>query len=213
MTQPLEFTLRIVGAGIVLCSLLVVIDRTVRRASDSAFPRKLAHILCGLIILPLPAILGRAGIEVLGIAFIPGLLFSRHFNLLPTLHESEQSSFGEIAYPAGIVLLTGAGLSVQAWEYGICAMCFADPIAALVGRKYGRHQFKTLGAVKSLEGAGACALACWIAATFISGNPAFAFVTAGVAIGSSLVESLIGFGLDNLVLPLAAGLLFALLVR
>ncbi|EPX65109.1 hypothetical protein D187_000534 [Cystobacter fuscus DSM 2262] len=96
---------------------------------------------------------------------------------------------------------------------GVLAMTIGDALASLVGRRFGRHRYETLGGeFKSLEGSLAlCAstFLCVLAAlTWLPGLPpdmprvTLALLAAVVA---TCVEALGIRGLDNLWVPLATG--------
>lgn len=106
-----------------------------------------------------------------------------------------------------ITLLLGASLSLALFSpvvasTAIWIVAFADAIATIVGRSIGNHRIP-YNVKKSIEGS----LAAWIAA-FLCGCvylPLFPAILAGLF--ASLIESLPLRSLDNLFVPVGAGLL------
>ena len=106
-----------------------------------------------------------------------------------------------------ITLLLGASLSLALFSPVVAStviwiVAFADAIATIVGRSIGNHRIP-YNVKKSIEGS----LAAWIAA-FLCGCvylPLFPAILAGLF--ASLIESLPLRSLDNLFVPIGAGLL------
>ncbi|MEK7732803.1 MAG: haloacid dehalogenase-like hydrolase [Planctomycetota bacterium] len=111
-----------------------------------------------------------------------------------------------------ITLLLGASLSLALFSPVVAStviwiVAFADAIATIVGRSIGNHRIP-YNVKKSIEGS----LAAWIAA-FLCGCvylPLFPAILAGLF--ASLIESLPLRSLDNLFVPIGAGLLLLCLV-
>ncbi len=83
-------------------------------------------------------------------------------------------------------------------EAAIVVTAVADPVAALVGSRYGR------GAAKSLPGSLACAGVAAVVLAVLGFGPA---AVALAAIGAAVAERIPWRGADNLALPLAVGAL------
>ena len=106
-----------------------------------------------------------------------------------------------------VTLGLGALLSLMlfpepAASIAIYALAFGDGLSSLVGRLFGTVRIPFTGG-KSLEGSLTCFLAVWAAAYGRTGDPAGSLAIAGVA---TVAEAAPTRDLDNLLLPLAAGL-------
>ena len=102
---------------------------------------------------------------------------------------------------------------------GILPMAYGDSAAAVVGEKFGRRKYKLL-ATKSLEGSIAMFFAAFLSMTvgfiFFSFLHSFAvsrilFNALGVALVTTVVESISPRGCDNLTVPFAGALTLILL--
>jgi len=94
---------------------------------------------------------------------------------------------------------------------GVIMLTFGDPLAEIIGRKYGRH---ALIGKKTLEGFLACfagALASGLAFGCLAFGMPFIPVIAG-ALAASITELLTFKGGDNLLIPIISGLAMALLI-
>ena len=84
----------------------------------------------------------------------------------------------------------------------IYALAFGDGFASLAGKMYGRHRPACLFG-KSVEGSLACFTAAFTCAALVSRNPVASFA---VALTAAAAEALPLEDYDNIVLPLAAGI-------
>jgi phytol kinase len=96
-----------------------------------------------------------------------------------------------------------------AFSYAALMLALPDPAAALVGRRFGSLRWPIPGGEKSLFGSLAFfAVAFGIGIVFglATGNGSILTVAA-VALVITGVEAVLGYGLDNLFIPVVAGLL------
>ena len=127
-----------------------------------------------------------------------------------SLHRRDGSrSAGEMLFPlalGGTALWAGA--PTAAWLCGALVLVFSDSAAALVGRRWGRTHFRTLGGTKSLEGSAAffastLFILLALSALQLGAAPALAGLLL-LAAGLTAVEAVAGMGTDNLAIPLTA---------
>ncbi|MBI4435813.1 MAG: hypothetical protein HY590_00140 [Candidatus Omnitrophica bacterium] len=130
-------------------------------------------------------------------------------------------NFGAVYFPISFVILL-----TFCWEgplrlfasVGILGMAWGDPLAALAGKRWGRHRYRLGGAEKSLEGS-----AMMWGGTFLGGLVSFLLFQPGplqgtlaysgiVATVATLVEAVSGRGMDNLTVPLGSAALCYFLV-
>jgi phytol kinase len=204
--------------ALALTLLLVGLRQAQRRLGLSAeLSRKGFHIGGGLSTLAFPwlfhspwPVLALAPVTVgafLALRYLRGL---RH-GLGSVLYGVGRRSLGEVYMPLSLTLvwlLSGGG----ALWFCLPALCLtlADPAAALVGMRFGRHRYAGVDGAKSVEGTAACALvaALCLAAPLLAlgaATPAHALALAlTAALIVSLAEAVAWRGLDNLLIPLVA---------
>ena len=122
-------------------------------------------------------------------------------------------------FPAGVVLAY-----VIFWEdrpavlAGLAALAFADPAAAIVGKRFGQRHFRWFGHGRTLEGSLAFLLVAGVGAAMAAACAAHATGTipwrAGVGCGlvGAAVEAVTPSGWDNLTIPVAVAWAYQTLV-
>ncbi|MFM7471081.1 MAG: SEC59/DGK1/VTE5 family protein [Nodosilinea sp. LVE1205-7] len=178
--------------------------------------RKVVHIGAGQVILlawwlHTPTWMG-VGASVL---FSGVALLSYHYPILPGINGVGRHSLGTFFYAISMGLLTLAFWPPALPQYatlGILTMTWGDGLAALVGRRFGRHPYQVLGSQKSWEGslmmAGATFLTCFWVLGLTDGFSGQVMTTAlVVAIAATALETLSFYGLDNLTVPLGSAVL------
>lgn len=204
---------------LLVIALLGALMAAVHHLSLSAeVSRKVVHVGMGMICLTFPWLFSTNWhVDLLAALAVTTLLLIRWQKppLGKVLHGIERLSFGELLFPVGVAIvfrLADGDLSIYLPAIGVLA--FADTAGALIGKRFGKHPYRTNAGQKSLEGSLAVFfvsfLIVWIAG--ISNDPLTAFLIAIVAaLVAAMSEGILGAGIDNLVLPIAvAGLLFFL---
>lgn len=207
-----------VGGGCIIAALIVVevLSRWTGMGSEAS--RKLAHLIAGLIVVCLPLFMPVAAVAVLAAAFIPLMLLSRRFSLLPSIHNAERRTLGEVYYPLGVLLAAILFSRPLLFAFGVAAMAISDAVAGIVGVRYGRHPYSMLGARKTVEGSAGFLIATvpLAIAALIAGGAGIGEAVAlalVLAIVLTLIESAFGWGLDNTVLPAVGAFLLSLVVH
>jgi phytol kinase len=194
---------------------LAVLHRYQERREPSAeCVRKLFHVAGTAIGLGLPWLFDRVWpVVLLGGAVLLGLLAVRWSRRLRVgvgrvIHDVERRSIGDLCFPPAVCLvfvLTGGDRFRIAM--GLLPLMLADPAAALVGRRWGRHRYRIPGGEKSLEGSAAffaTAFVC-LAGLLLGADGRLPLAAIGVlALTLTVVEALTARGLDNLLVPLTA---------
>ncbi|HEV3230871.1 MAG TPA: hypothetical protein VG245_01315 [Candidatus Dormibacteraeota bacterium] len=210
---------RIAAVGLLMTGILVVVEvvaRRTRMAPEAS--RKLAHAGGGTVVALLPAVMPLPEMAVLSALFVPFFLLSRRFDLLPSIHTAERSTLGEAYFPVGILIATLVGRRALLVGCGILVMALSDAAASLVGGRLGRHPFRLPTAPKTYEGSAAFFL---VTATILAvglvatGLPAVTAVALALPLAGILTvaEAMLGWGLDNVVLPGLAAALMWLVTR
>ena len=176
------------------------------------FSRRLAHVGAALIAAVSPYFLGAPIIIVACIIFALLVLIGRRTALLSSIHGVQRTSYGDVCLPLGEALAAALFLphSIVAFQFGVLVMGLADPAAGIVGERFGRVSLPVPWVSKTLEGSCMFFLvACCIAAVFAPSLGVALFALSAVL---TLIEGVLGYGLDNLVLPAVGGLLLLALV-
>lgn len=176
--------------------------------------RKLVHTVAGVLAATLPWFLTFSEVMILGVGFVVILALSQYFNLLPSIHRVGRTTLGELAFPFG--LLFGALFFFRshptAFQFGAVVLALADSGAAVIGQGIGKHTYSVFGSKKSYEGSMAFFIIAMITSLFFgyyTGLAPVSLIAIPVLASAvlTIIEGVTGRGLDNLILPSAAGIL------
>jgi phytol kinase len=215
LTWELCWQVGLVGAWVLV--LLVVAEGIHRwTAWDIEISRKIVHLGTGNLIilawwLHLPAILG----VIASILFSSLTLISYRYPVLASVSSIGRKSWGTFFYAVSIGLLMALFWTEGRYPFatiGILTMTWGDGLAALVGQTWGRHRYQVWGMNKSWEGSCTMFLvSLTICVGVLAYSPGYTAPLWGMATFVALVvtslEAFSKYGLDNLSVPLAAGLL------
>lgn len=175
--------------------------------------RRLTHVTAGLLTVLLPYLVNFTEVIILGILFTLFLALTKRQRLLRSIHEIQRKSFGAVLFPVG--LLVSALLfwrkNVQLFQISALELSLADGFAGIVGERFGKHKYRVTGQ-KTIEGSVVFFITTLlIFVAFLGINNAFSpeeylpiFITSLVL---TVVEGSLGGGMDNLIIPVATGLL------
>jgi phytol kinase len=183
-----------------------------RFKQDPELVRKVVHIGTGHVLLiawwlQIPTWLCVAA----GVTFSAIALASHHTNILPMLNDVGRKTYGVFYYALSITVLVGL-----LWDHhpqyaviGVMVMSWGDGMAALVGKRFGKHTFIYMGNKRSLEGSLAMFVTSLIVmlGIFASGHSLSAHdigVAIPVAVIAAMLEAFSPGGTDNLSVPLAS---------
>lgn len=196
------------------------------RGTDPEVLRKLLHVGMGLVSLSLPWLFGTPRpVLLLAGLFAAGLLAGRCSECWRrvtggVLCGITRPSVGDLCFPAGVALVFAlAAGHMSHFCIPVLTLTFADAAAAVVGTRFGAHQFGGPGRRKTLEGSAAFCLVAFLCAYVPlllrpEGGWAWTFLLSiSLAVLLTLVEAVSGSGLDNLTVPFAALLLLRMLSR
>ena len=197
-------------AAAVLALLVGGIGLLARRfAWEPEAARKASHVAVGTACLALPWLFADV-VPVLALAAVAcaGLLAMRAVPWLRAgfghaLHGIARVSYGEFAFVGGVAIaFVLAHGDRPAYVAAILALAFGDAVAALVGRRFGRHPYAIGRARKSLEGSAAFfVVALLVCAVFPRAESVAA--VAMFALATTIAEAFAGDGFDNAAIPLA----------
>jgi phytol kinase len=211
MKDPWIGILLVVLASAGMLGLVAILCMPQRSRESS---RKMLHVGMGIIILQWPWLFDRAWPALILSGGYVGALAARgwcaplDFRLSKVVYCVDRKSGGEYWFAVAVALLfvLAHGQAIL-FCVPVATLTFADAAAAMVGRRYGLHPYPALGGIKSWEGS----LAFFVSAFFIihvplvmsghlSGGRELA-TSLGAALIGTLLESLSGLGIDNLLVP------------
>jgi phytol kinase len=172
----------------------------------SELVRKSIHTLLALTLAFTAPYLGLRGVVGAGVVLL--VLFStvRRTGHFDVFRRVERVTYGELYFAAGIILSAVLFLPTHtgAFQAGMVVLGLADPLAALVGKRFGRHSYTLFGDRLSCEGSATCAVVAG-GILYLAGVPLSGAGLGGVLLAG--VEAAAPRGADNLMLPVVAGLL------
>ena len=199
--------------------MVVVLALLVRRRwpEQREWSRKVVHIGTGPVVL-LAWWLGIDRLVALPAAAVVTVLtaLNHRYRLLPAVEDVGRHSYGTIAYGAAITTLLALFWPQQplAVAAGVLVMAVGDGLAGLIGPLVNSPRWQLLGQTKSLAGTlamagaslGVLALLRPLAGGDLAPPATTLLLMAATATG---LEQLSRYGIDNLSVPLATGLLWA----
>ncbi len=190
--------------------------------TDAEFTRKIVHIGSGNVViiawwLQLPSWV------LMGASFIASIvaLISYFLPILPSINSVGRKSLGTFFYALSIGVLAQGFWSRGQPQYlaiGILVMAWGDGMAAIIGKKFGRHSYEMLGVNKSWEGSltmmGVSFLVISVILLWV-GEPVLtvAMVSLIVSMAAMGLEAFSQLGIDNLTVPLGSAVLAFYLIN
>ena len=195
---------------IILSSILLILVEVLKRKSfiSNDLSRRLAHIGAGAINIVAPLFVSHVAIIIVNVLFAGLLLVGRNTDYFSSIKTTNRKTYGDVYFPLGIIVAAVVLLpdNVTAFQYGVAIMGISDALAGFVGERWGRKAVSIFNNRKTLLGA----LVFYVSSlviTFIL-VPQFLPVVFILPLILTIVEFFLVFGLDNLILPIVAGLLF-----
>ena len=201
-------------SGLMLLYLSELIRRRVRVLNE--YSRKTYHVVHALVFAVAPFLVSYKIIILLELLLFGEMLIVRKYKLLPWLYEVGRISWGDLFTIAGVVSI--ALLKPDPWIFLVAMLhlAFADTIAALVGKKYGKTtRYKVFGQEKSLAGSVAfyCTSLFIMTVTVMLGvlnhSPEYALLILPPLV--TITENVSIFGSDNFVIPVVVVILLRIL--
>jgi phosphatidate cytidylyltransferase/phytol kinase len=200
----------VLGTALALLGLFAVSEFAGRRGLSSETTRRMVHIAGAGTTALFPLYLHLSEVVALGVVFTLFLIWTRVRGSLKSVHAVARPTVGAILFPVGLVVAAVIAWShPPAFSYAALMLALPDPAAAVIGRRLASLHWRVLGGEKSLLGS----LAFFVVAFVIgmgfvlaTGNGSILTV-ATVALVITGVEAALGYGLDNLFIPVLSGLL------
>jgi phytol kinase len=205
-------TIQITAVAVWLGLVFLASEILHRFKQDPELVRKVVHIGTGHVLLiawwlQIPTWLCVSA----GVTFTAIALASHYTNILPMLNDVGRKTYGVFYYALSITVLVGL-----LWDHhpqyaviGVMVMSWGDGMAALVGKRFGKHTFIYMGNKRSLEGSLAMFVTSLIVmfGIFASCHSLSARdigVAIPVAAIAAMLEAFSPGGTDNLSVPLAS---------
>ncbi len=206
----LQITLVAVWLGVIL-AIAEGLNRIF--SVNAEVSRKIVHIGTGNVILfawwfNIPAWVGIAASVISGIIAI----ISYKTTILPSINSVGRKSLGTFFYAISIGVLIGWFWTIKQPQYaalGILVMTWGDGLAAVIGQKWGKHQYQFLGSSKSWEGSLTMLFVSFMISSLIllsvQGNcQPILSISILVALVATGLETFSKYGIDNLTVPLSS---------
>ena len=173
--------------------------------------RKFVHVTVGTFVAFWPYFLDWTEIRLLSLAFFVVVLASMHLGVFKAIGSVQRPTYGEIFFALSVGLLTIITTSKGIYAAAILQMALADGFAAIIGGRFGtENKYHLYGRTKSLAGSATffvISLALLIGYSQFSDNGLiWQYVVIG-SLGATLLENIAALGFDNLLVPVAVGLL------
>lgn len=225
------------AASYAYATVLLVVGELLRRlfGQKPELTRKIIHVGAGMWVFGVLVLFNRweSGILPFATFIVLNYLFYR-YRVLGAM-DAEDSSPGTVYFAISVTLLFGllwrparpvdrAPIAVA----GVMAMTWGDALAALIGRRFGRHRYQVGVAVRSWEESVAMFVASAVAMFLVllllpgsSLSPHSPPSTTGQALkaalvgaaNATLVEAVSPHGTDNLSVPLVAALVAGVVMQ
>jgi dolichol kinase len=176
--------------------------RRIRLSGENA--RKLVHAGSGIVAAALPLLLPYGQIVAIALGCAVLMAFVHRFRLLAALNGIERVSYGEVWFPIGVAALAAFFPHPAAYVYGTLVLGLADASAAVVGVRLGRRRLPFVRG-KTVWGSTAFFATAVVVGVAVGGRLSVGIVVAAAALTAA--EAVTSRGVDNLVVPVLAGLL------
>ncbi|RMF27179.1 MAG: phosphatidate cytidylyltransferase, partial [Cyanobacteria bacterium J083] len=147
-------------------------------------------------------------------------LISYFLPILPSVNSVGRKSLGTFFYAISIGVLAALFWQncPQCTVIGVLTMTWGDGMAAIIGQKFGTHLYQVRGITKSWEGSTAMILVSYLVISLVWGlslgySWQVALFACLVAVVATCLETFSLFGIDNLTVPLASGILTYFLMQ
>ena len=180
------------------------------RGYSSDFPRTFIPVAVGMIVVPTVLLFKDVRAAIIPpAAFVIINFLDWRYGILQAMQSGDRSNLGTVYFPiAFIAVLLVFWDRPQLAVAAMMPLTWGDALAAIVGGRIGKTQYRFLGSTRTLEGSLAL-LAISSLATFLGlvlvppgtaiGRAALAaFLT---SVGAGAVEAISPYGIDNLTIP------------
>jgi phytol kinase len=202
--------LPLLGTTVGLLGLFAASEFAGRRGLAAETTRRLIHVIGAGTTALFPLYLHLSEVVALAVAFTAFLGWTYVRGSLRSVHAVGRPTLGAVVFPIGLGLAAIAVWShPAAFAYAALVLALADSAASVVGRRMTGPSWPVAGGRKSALGSGTFFIVAFVLGmTFaVVAGSSLILAAVGTAAVLTAVEATLGFGLDNLVIPVVAGLL------
>jgi dolichol kinase len=193
-----------------LLGLFAAGQRAWRLGTPAESTRLAVHVAGASVAATFPLYLGLLDVIILGAGFTAFLTVTWARGSIGSVHGVRRPTVGALVFPIG---LTATALVTwshpAAFSFGALVLALADPAAHLAGNAARSRSWSIPGGMKSMAGSLAFLAVTLMLAflfTWAMGTAAL-WPVITVSLLLTAIEGVLGYGLDNLPLPIAAALL------
>ena len=178
------------------------------------YTRKAIHVITGVIALFFPLFIkSPLDLILLCVGFAGLLAITLKFNLLQSVNNVDRYSRGSLLYPVAVIICFMFNYYRDTYLYffiPILTLAMADPIAAIVGKKFPKGKYTLRNQTKTMAGSGSffviALVICFVALNLREGGNIMncIWISLFVATTTTVGEGLSFKGDDNIVIPLVA---------
>jgi len=185
------------------------------------FTRKFIHIAVGMWAYGTVLLFARRTFAIIPpLAFVAINALSYWRGTFKAMETGERWKLGTVYFP-----LSFAAVLWFLWERpellvaSLMPMTWGDALAAVVGRRIGKHRYAILDNTRSLEGSAVMFAAGWVATLIplvLLGQVSLLTamgVAAATAFAATIIEAVSPWGIDNLTVPAASAAVLVLVLR
>lgn len=198
------------ASAVALLGLFALTETARRRGLRAETTRRFAHAAGAGVAALFPLYLQLRDVLFLATLSTAFLLATWWHDRLGSIHAVTRPTAGALIFPIGLALAAVvAWPHPRAFAFAALVLALADPAAAIAGERLRGPAWRLAGSRKTLSGSLAffvvsAALGLMFAASSSEMRPMAAVV---VAAALTAIEGCLGYGLDNLPLPVAAAIL------
>jgi len=192
--------------------LLLISTEILKRffSIPTGITRRVTHLGAGGINIMAPLFVSSPAIILANLFFASLLLLGRNTHYFSAVQSVKRRSYGDVFFSLGIAMAAIVFLpeNVIAFQFGVAIMGISDALAGLIGEYLGKHLMKFMNNTKSLEGSATFFLSSFVITSMFVPEISPGIILIPLAL--TAIELGLIYGLDNLILPVAAGLLLNL---
>ncbi|QQS20037.1 hypothetical protein IPL85_01085 [Candidatus Saccharibacteria bacterium] len=207
----MQLTNMALAVGVVFVLLLLSEWGWRRHWMHGEVGRKFVHVTVGTFVAFWPYFLDWTEIRLLSLAFFVVVLAAMHLGVFRAIGSVQRPTYGEIFFALSVGLLTLITDSKGIYAAAILQMALADGFAAIVGSRFGtQNKYHLFGRTKSIVGSltfFVISLGLLIGYSHFSVSGLEWQYVIATACLATFLENIAALGFDNLLVPVAVGLL------
>lgn len=198
-----------------IATILVIVEILSRNGfMHGEYARKSIHIGAGLILATLPHFMSWREIVVLNVLFFVIVVLSRSLDVFSSVKDRKikRSTFGEFLFPLGVAVSALMFKNPLVYSVAVLMLALADGLASIAGTWVKSAHYKIFGAEKTIFGSATFFV---VAMILLFGffqaigliNSTTVVTSLVIATFLTVTEGAMSKGWDNIVVPVATGLI------